>query len=83
MMTEYLKQEEMGKCVNMIFKTALDSLEGDIQLKLMVVFRERIAPDLPPYLRDMPADQLAGHWEEILRSYVESIDKVTDLMKKF
>ena len=71
-----------GKYVNMIFKEALDPLEGDGQVKLMEVFRKRIAPDLPADLRDMSAEQLAFHWKEIIRCYIESIDKVTELMKK-
>jgi len=48
----------------------------------MKVFLERIRPALPADFRDIPADQVAKHWEEIIRFYADSLDKVSDLLKR-
>ena len=81
-MTEYLKQEREGKYINRIFKEIIDPREWDVKVKLMGTFMERIKPELPEDLRDLPAEKLASHWETILRNYVISREKVSDLLKR-
>jgi hypothetical protein len=81
-LTEFLKEEEKAEYVNMVFKVTMDSLDWDAKDRFMEIFRERIGPRLPDELRELPSDRLARHWEEILRCYVESTDKVVELMKR-
>jgi len=80
--TEFLKREQKNKHINMVFKDIIDSSDWDTQVRLMEIFKERIGPILPANLRDMPTEQLAKHWEEIIRCYVDSLDKVSDLLKR-
>jgi hypothetical protein len=81
-MTEHLKKEKKGKYILMIFKVMVDSLDWDLKMRLMKVFLDRIRPVLPADLKDIPADQVAKHWEEIIRCYADSLDKVSDLLKR-
>jgi hypothetical protein len=81
-MTEHLKLQEKGKYIVRVFKDAMDPLDWDAKVRLMEVFRERIGPELSAELRELPAEQLASHWEEIIQCYAESMDKVSELMKR-
>ena len=81
-MTEHLKLQEKGKYIVRVFKDAMDPLDWDAKVRLMEVFRKRIGPELPAELRDLPAKQLASSWEEIIQCYAESMDKVSELMKR-
>jgi hypothetical protein len=81
-MTEHLIQEGKGKYITWVFKATIDPLDWDAKVSLMKVFMERIGPDLPAELRDLPAEKLAEHWEVILQRYAESREKLTDLFKR-
>ena len=81
-MTDYLKEEKRRNYILMVYKVLIDSRDWDTQVRLMEAFLERIGPTLPPEVREKPADQLALHWEEILLCYAESIDKVSELLKR-
>jgi hypothetical protein len=82
-MTEYLKQKKMEMHILAVFKKIIDAHDWDIQIKLMEVFKKRIYSYLPEEIRDIPAKQLASQWETVIRYYVESLDKVSDMMKRF
>ena len=80
-MTEHLKQEKMKKYANMMFKVSIDPLDQNAKIRLMKVFMERIGPQLPADLRGKSSEQLAFHWEEVIHSYSESLDRVSELLK--
>jgi hypothetical protein len=81
-MTDHLKQRQRGKYVTRIFKDAMDPLDWNAKVRLMEVFRGRIGAELPAGLREVPAERLASHWEEMIQCYTESMDKVLELMKR-
>jgi len=81
-MTEYLKQREMEKHVVSVFKEMVDPLDFETQVGLMEVFKGRVNVILSDELSNLPAKQLTSHWETIVRLYVESLDKISDLMKR-
>ena len=81
-MTEYLKQEEKGEYITMVFKVTIDPFDWDAKVRFMEAFMERIGPELPADLRDLPAKKLADNWETIIRHYVELKAKVSDLLKR-
>ena len=81
-LTEYIKQKNTEKYIEMVFKQAISPLDWDTQVTLMETFKERIISDLPDDMKTMPAKQLAQHWEEVLRCYTESADKVKNLLKR-
>ena len=82
-MTEYLKQIEKEKYIARIFKETIDPSDWDSKVRLTEVLKKLIEPYLPADLKRLPTKQLALHWEEIIRCYVESMDKVSDLLKRF
>jgi hypothetical protein len=80
-MTDYLKHQEMDKQVSRIFKELVDPLDWEIQVKLMEVFMQHIGPHVRKGIGQIPAKQLASKWDLIIRLYVESMDKVQNLIK--
>jgi hypothetical protein len=83
MITEHLKQKEKEKFIKRVFNESVDPSDWDAKVRLTEILQERIEPYLPDVLKGLPARKLAHHWEEIIRGYVESIDKVSDLIRKF
>ena len=81
-MTDHLKQEKAEKIIKGAFKDAIDPEDFDAKVRLMELFIERIGLDLPSDLRDLSPKKLALHWDEIIRCYSESIEKVKDLIKR-
>ena len=81
-MTQYLKQEEKEKYIARVFKDTIDPLDWDGKVSLMEEFMDRIGPELPADLRGLPAKKLASHWETILQHYAESMDKVSEFLKR-
>jgi hypothetical protein len=79
--TDYLKQKAIDKHVNRIFIESIDPLDGDARVKLTEIVLKRIGPSMPRALRDIPADQLESQLETVLRYYVDSLDKVINMMR--
>ena len=81
-MTEYLKRQEIENHINRIFKERVDSLDWDTQVKLMETFMAKIGLPFSEEIRGISTKQLATKWEIIIRYYVESLEKVQNLIKK-
>jgi hypothetical protein len=82
-MAEYLKKKHKKKYAYAVFKTALDSRDWDPKPRLMKAFMDRIGAQLPAELRNLSPEQLAHRWEEIISLYVESMDKFSDVLRRF
>ncbi len=80
-MTEHLKHEKMKNHTGMVLKVSIDPLDQDAKIRLMKVFMERIGPQLPVDLRGKSPEQLSFHWEEVILYYMESLDRVSELLK--
>ena len=81
-MTEQFKTEQQGKHVSRVFKEAIDSLDWDARVAFMTAFLERIGPQLPTEIRNEPPERFARHYETILQTYVRSLDRVKQLLRK-
>ncbi|MFC1895238.1 hypothetical protein ACFL0Q_01040 [Thermodesulfobacteriota bacterium] len=81
-MTDYLKNKGRQKYIQRIFKSTIDPHDRDTQERLMKVFLLGIKHELPNDLKELSAKQLVPHWELILSVYAESMQKVTDLLKR-
>jgi len=81
-MTEHLKLVQKEKYIFKVFKDIIDPLDWDAKVRLMEVFMERIELELPSDLRGLSAKRLASQWNTIIRYYVESMDKVSDLIRR-
>lgn len=82
LMTERLKRKRKEDYIRMVFKEALDGLDWDAKVRVMRFFMDCIVPQLPADLRNLPPEQLALHWEEVIGYFVESLSKVKDLLKR-
>jgi len=81
-MTERLKQEQKEKHITMLLKNAIDPLDWDAKVGFMQALMERIGPNLPADLRDLPPKRLASHWETIVEHYAEMKAKVSSLLRR-
>jgi len=80
-MTEQYKAEEQAKHIDRIFKEALDPLDWDARVMLMAALLQRLAPDLPEDIRSAPPERFARRWEILVRAYVNSLDKMRDVLR--
>jgi hypothetical protein len=81
-MTEFLKQREKKKHINMVFKEAIDSSDWELKIKLAGIFKNLVGRNLPAELKELPTEQLARNLEEVVAFYSESMDKVSTLLKR-
>jgi hypothetical protein len=80
-MTDRLRSERQIKHVNRVFKEALDPLDSQSRVSLMAALLNRIGPSLPREIETTPPERLAKHYELIVKTYVESLDKVKELFR--
>lgn len=80
-LTEQFKKELQINQVRRVLKEALNPLDWRARVAFMAAFLERVAPVLPTDMRALPPERLARNHEVIVRTYVESIDKVKALLR--
>jgi len=81
MMTEQFKREEQEKYMNYILKSALDPLDWKSKVDLMGVFLKRLGPLLAPEIKSQPPERFAEHYEDLIRAYLQSIDRMNSLLR--
>jgi len=81
MMTDQLKREEQEKHINYILKSALDPLDWKAKVDLMGALMKRLEPLLEPEITSQPPERFAVHYEEIIRGYLQSMDRVNSLFR--
>lgn len=82
-MTEQFKTEQQAKHVSRVLKEAIDPLDWDASVAFMDVFLKRIGPQLPPEIRSQPPQRFARHYQDIIQTYVRSLDRVKELLRTF
>ena len=80
-MTEQFKTEMQVNHVRRVVKEAVDPLDWSGRVTFMEAFLERLGPHLPPELRDEPPERFARHYETILQTYIQSLDRVKQLLR--
>jgi len=81
-LTDQFKAEQQEKHVSMILKSAISSLEYEERVAFMAALLERLARHLPPDICSSPPERFADHCEPIVRAYVESLEKVDELLRR-
>jgi len=79
--TEQYKAEKQAAYIQRIFKDAIAVMEWDERVKFMRGAMKRLGSFLPPELKNMPPERFVGSYETIVRAYVESSDKVNQLLR--
>lgn len=80
-MTEQYKQEQQIKYISHILKSALDPLDWKGKVDLMRALIKQLELHLPPEITLQPAERFAGHYEDIVKAFVQSIDQVKTLFR--
>ena len=82
-MTEQFKAERQAKHVNRIIKEAISPLDTNAQISLISVLLKRLAPHLPEEIATSPPERFIQHYEIIVRAYVQSLDRVHEVFRRF
>jgi len=80
-MTERYKHELQINHVKRVVAEAVDPLEWNDRVAFMRAFLQRLGPQLPPEIRDQPAERFARNSGTILGIYVRSLDQVKQLLR--
>ena len=81
MVTEEFKREEQEKHINRVLKSALDPLDWKGKVGLMGALLKRLEPHLEPRIASQPPERFAVHYELIIRTYVESLERVNSVFR--
>ena len=79
--TEQYKSELRFKRVNRVLKEALDPLDWDGQVGFVRALLDRLRPHLPATLRNTDPARLVRRREELVRAYVQGMDRVHGLIR--
>ena len=79
--TEQCKTEEQAKHILRIFKDAISEMEEEEKVRCMRGAMKRLGPFLPADLRNEPAERFVKNWEAIIQAYVQSIDRISQLLR--
>ncbi|MFC1761014.1 hypothetical protein ACFL6U_02915 [Planctomycetota bacterium] len=82
-MTEQFKAERQTKHVNRVIKEAISPLDTNAQVSLISVLLKRLAPHLPQDIATAPPERFIQHYEIIVRAYVQSLDRVHEVFRRF
>lgn len=80
-LTEQYKTDRQSQHVERVLKEILDPLDWDARTAFMQALLERLGPHLPPDLRRQPPERFARHYPIILKTYVQSLDRVKQLLR--
>jgi len=81
MVTEQFKREEQEKHVNRVLKSALDPLDWKSKVDLTGALMKRLEPHLGPEISSQPPERFAVHYEVIIRTYLESMERVNSVFR--
>jgi hypothetical protein len=81
-MTEQYKAEQQMKHASRLVREAIDPLDRKASVAFTAALLERLGPHLSPELRSLPAAQVARHVEQVLHTYVRSLDQVQELLRR-
>jgi hypothetical protein len=82
-MTEQFKAECMSKHVNRVIKEAITPVDTDEQISLISVLLKRLAPHLPQEIATSPPERFITHYETLVKAYVQSLDKMNEIFRRF
>lgn len=80
-LTEQFKTDQQAKHVRRVLKLAVDPLACADRVEFMRAFLQRMGRDLPAEVRRQPPERFARHWEALVQTYVQSMDRVRQLLR--
>ena len=82
-MTEQYKTQRRARHVSRILKEGLDPLDWAGKVEFMRALLDRMGPEIAAVVQTQPPEQFVHHYEDIVRTYVQSLDRVRDLLRTF
>ena len=80
-MTEQYKLEQQSKHVASVLQEALDPLNWNERVAFIRALLDRLGHHLPADLRSQPPERFARHYDIIVKTYVQSLDRVKQLLR--
>jgi len=77
-MTEQFKNERRNVHVNRVIKEALSPLDVNDRMSFVSALLKRLAPHLPQEITSASPKRFVEHYELIVKTYVESLDKISE-----
>lgn len=81
MITEQYKIEQQSNHVARVLQEALDPLNWNERVAFIGAILDRLSPQLPPDIRNAPPARFARHYDTIAKAYVQSLDRVKQLLR--
>jgi hypothetical protein len=78
---EQCKRETYTEYVQCVFAQAVSGMKWGDRVQFMRAAMKRLGPVLPPELRDEPPERFVRQYEVIVRAYVESLDRLRELLQ--
>ena len=82
-LTDHFKFEQKSGYVNSILTRMIDQMDIDKKIEFTKKLLEHIGPFLPAEIRDRPASTLIDRYQEIIKAYVNSIDRFKQSLRQF
>ena len=82
-LTEEYKTQQQSKYFNRVLTDALNSLQWTERVEFMRSAMKRLRKFLPDDIADEPAERFARDYEQIVKTYVESMDQFNRIISKF
>jgi hypothetical protein len=82
-MTEQYKLEQQSNHMGAVIEAALGPMHFDERVAFMRALLDRLSPHLPAEVRGQPPERFARHYDIIVRTYVQSLDRVKQLLRTF
>ena len=79
--TNQYKLDEQQKHINMVIKDSIDSRNLNEKEAFIKEFMKYIEPHLPEELKHQPPKKYIKHYPEIVRLYIQSMDKVKNYLQ--
>ena len=80
-MTEQYKLEQQANRIARVLQEALDPMKWDERVAFMRALLDRLGPHLPADIRAQPPERFARHYETVVKAYVQSLDRVKQLLR--
>jgi len=81
MMTDTLKVEEKEKYIRSVFKSTVDPLAFDDKVTLIKAFFNKVGSYLPDDIKTDAPEKYHDSYEEIIRGYSESLDRLINKLR--
>ena len=82
-MTEQFRTERQAAYVNQVIKQAISPLDVNAQLSFITVLLQRLAPHLPADVATASPDRFLEHYEDLIKEYVKSLDRINEVFRRY